>query len=158
MKRVLFGIVIVVGILFGEIQSIKDVKKEYYKLQKKKERGYFKILKKEHSYGDVGDVKILYLDKKGRVRIFEMDAGSGDGYSKAEYIYESSGNMFFSYVYDAIVVGGDDGNDVCKKEVRSYYNSEGKLLNRRIDIQRCEPYISSFKYKIDNPLKVFKKN
>ena len=130
-------------------QRIKWIRSEYNKIERDVNQGVYRVKSKEFVYegGVMGADAKIYIDRAGRVRKYMIEEGTDDSVESAEYYYDKSGKMFFSFLHYGTVGG-------LHRDIRSYYDRYGNLIERKID-SNADWDIKKY-YRIRNPLKHFR--
>jgi len=88
-------------------QRIKWIRSEYNKIERGVNQGVYRVKSKEFVYegGVMGADAKIYIDRDGRVRKYMIEEGTEDSVESAEYYYDKSGRMFFSFLHYGNVGG-----------------------------------------------------
>lgn len=137
MRKTLLGIglgLLVVGATFAAESiteknwanhpEIVEVRLLYQKIIDAKTAGSLKKQERKFDTTDMpyeDDVRILYTDKNGKIRIYSYEGGSDDSVVRRELYYDENGRLRFAF----ITAGAYNGT---KLEHRIYFSKAGKKI------------------------------
>ncbi|ADV46581.1 hypothetical protein [Nitratifractor salsuginis] len=127
---------------------IARIRKIFRQIEAQVKDQAFLYKKKERYDGYEVSQAVIYIDEKGRVRKLHCEGGTEDSAGSGDYYFRKDGTIFFSFVRGGSVHG-------CESEVRSYFDSTGRLIKRlRKDGKQC-PAMWFYPLKIGDPERAY---
>ena len=121
---------------------IVEIRKMFRQIEAQVKNQNLSYQKREESDGYVVNQAVIYSDDKS-VRKLHCEGGTGDSAATADCYYRRDGTIFFSFVRGTAISG-------CKSELRSYFDSKGRLIKRLRNDSRSCPASVPYPLKIDD--------
>ena len=131
-----------------DTSRISWIQSEYNRIENSiKHNKFYKKTKASEGGGGFESDATIYNDDYGRVRKYKLSKGTEDSVMVAEYYYDKSGRMFFSFLHYGNV------HDL-HRDIRSYYSQNGSLIKQAFDANTDRQI--TYNHRIINPEKHFK--